>query len=731
MANRILCIVVFLTLVKCIAAQQTIFDSLKNEISSSKNDTIQLLLLEKIANEYSEINPDSAYHYALKILVIARKLNLKLEEVVGLGEMGYALLNLGNFPRSLQTLLSAISIAEDPKIEKNVLPVHLPATDDFTDRTVSARSQRLTKLSRILQSAGLLYGNSGNYEKAVYYFKLAIPLAEQSNNLRILNIINTTLGRTYFSLHKLDSALLCLQRASDYTIQADYPRYRGSILLNMGRVYLAMKLPHRAMEFFLKALEESTTHGYLRGVVASHLALADLYKQSGEVDSSLHHIQEGLTVAYTLNSPDLFLRSYTALAEYYKQAGKNDSTVKYQSLIIALNESLFNSKQAQQFQNIDFDAQQRQQDILAAKKEYQNRFQKYLLLGVLAIFLMVALFLWRSNRQRQKTNALLHQHNKEIEIAMANLKTTQAQLIQSEKMASLGELTAGIAHEIQNPLNFVNNFSEINTELIEELKRQRARPARQPGPEGTGTTGSDGSRGERIEAQEEEILKVIAENELKITQHGKRADAIVKGMLLHSQKSSGIKEPTDINNLAEEYLRLAYHGFRAKNQNFTAELNLDLDPTLPLVHIIGRVLLNLYNNAFWALSSVALAKEGALSSVALAKEGAAHERLKARPDDRVGRGEKVKGEKEFQPVVKLSTKSYDNKIEIRIKDNGPGIPPNIIDKIFQPFFTTKPTGQGTGLGLSLAYDIIKAHSGEIQVDSIENSGTEFIIRLPI
>jgi len=288
-------------------------------------------------------------------------------------------------------------------------------------------------------------------------------------------------------------------------------------------------------------------------------------------------------------------------------------------------------------------------------------------------------------------------------------------------MASLGELTAGIAHEIQNPLNFVNNFSEINTELLVELKGQRAR-----------------GKGERIESLEEEILDDIAENELKITHHGKRADAIVKGMLQHSQKNVGVKEPTDINALSEEYLRLAYHGFRAKNPNFSAELKIEFDPTLPLVNVIpqdiGRVLLNIFNNAFWACAERSLGTVG--------------ERLK---------DQMVKGEGNYVPKVLVSTTKVDKYIEIRILDNGPGIPQHVIDKIFQPFFTTKPTGQGTGLGLSLAYDIVKAHGGTIVVNTFNGppggelsvktevgegpltlpggasaeTGSEFIIELPV
>ena len=258
-------------------------------------------------------------------------------------------------------------------------------------------------------------------------------------------------------------------------------------------------------------------------------------------------------------------------------------------------------------------------------------------------------------------------------------KIAQRQLIQSEKMASLGELTAGIAHEIQNPLNFVNNFSELNNELISELVEEA-------------------DKGNLAEIKT--IAEDIKENEQKINYHGKRADAIVKGMLQHSKTSTGVKEPTDINKLADEYLKLSYHGMRAKDKEFGAEIKTDFDNSVDKVNVvpqdIGRVFLNLFNNAFYAVNE-----------------------------------KKETAEELYQPTVSLLTKKLNDKIEIRVQDNGNGIPQKIIDKIFQPFFTTKPTGQGTGLGLSLSYDIIKAHDGEIKVQSRESEGSLFTILLPV
>jgi signal transduction histidine kinase len=292
-----------------------------------------------------------------------------------------------------------------------------------------------------------------------------------------------------------------------------------------------------------------------------------------------------------------------------------------------------------------------------------------------------------------------------LNVTVDSLKYTQKQLIQSEKMASLGELTAGIAHEIQNPLNFVNNFSEVNYELIEELQGERLKV-----------------NGERNENLENEILVDLKKNLEKINHHGKRADAIVKGMLQHSRSSSGIKEPTNINALAAEYLRLAFHGLRAKDKDFNTILNTNYDQSIGTINIIpqdiGRVLLNLINNAFYAVA-----------------EKNASTGLPCLPD-RQAAGQAGSAGQQFEPTVSVSTKKIVDKfdsyrIEISVADNGNGIPQKVLDKIFQPFFTTKPTGQGTGLGLSLSYDIVKAHGGEIKVVTTENKGTEFIIQLPM
>src|SRR6187402_36829 len=289
-----------------------------------------------------------------------------------------------------------------------------------------------------------------------------------------------------------------------------------------------------------------------------------------------------------------------------------------------------------------------------------------------------AILLEETIEELEQKRKAIEETNTALQKSLEELKAAQAQLIQSEKMASLGELTAGIAHEIQNPLNFVNNFSEVSNELLDEMTEQL-------------------EKGNAKEAKA--IANEVKMSLEKINLHGKRADGIVKSMLQHSRTSNNKKEPTDINVLADEYLRLAYHGLRAKDKSFNAAIKTDFDESIGKINIIpqdiGRVVLNLINNAFYAVDE-----------------------------------KKKQNLNGYEPTVSLNTKKTNGKVEIKVNDNGNGIPQKVVDKIFQPFFTTKPTGQGTGLGLSLSYDIVKAHAGELKVETKDGEGSEFIIQLP-
>ncbi|MFN7541154.1 MAG: sensor histidine kinase [Bacteroidota bacterium] len=361
---------------------------------------------------------------------------------------------------------------------------------------------------------------------------------------------------------------------------------------------------------------------------------------------------------------------------------KKDSAFKYAQLALKVQDSLnsIRNKNLAEFQQLLLSENRR---IEALDDERNEKVSRWTNIGAISFALLIgliAILLYRNVRQSRLANASLIEQKEKLQLTLDQLKSTQSQLVQSEKMASLGELTAGIAHEIQNPLNFVNNFSEVNTELIDELKKEI---------EPSGISSAN------------ELIEDIKANSAKITFHGKRADAIVKSMLQHSRKSSGQKELTDINALCDEYLRLSYHGLRAKDKSFNAEFDTQFDTTLALINVvpqdIGRVILNLINNAFYAVN----------------------ERQKKDKDSG------------YKPRVTLTTRQEGNQVVIEVADNGTGMPDQVKEKIFQPFFTTKPTGEGTGLGLSLSYDIItKGHHGIMDVESAEGLGTRFQVKLP-
>jgi signal transduction histidine kinase len=491
-------------------------------------------------------------------------------------------------------------------------------------------------------------------------------------------------GSVYGKNNQPDSAILYAKKAYEWGNDG------SGTLYVLGSAYSKKNNYDSAMFYYRAGLPAAVQDHTEIDLIDIYNGISIVKKAQGNIDSAAWYAKKALTEKVGRTYPLGLLRSANMLADLYQSENNDDSTLKYLRVSISLKDSLFNRGKTIAIQNLAFKEEQKQKEIAASKLKYQNRLKMYALLGGLAALLVIAFILLRNNRRKQKAFALLQKQKQEIDIQKAKvektldeLKRTQAQLVQSEKMASLGELTAGIAHEIQNPLNFVNNFSDVNKELLEELK------------------------GEAEKGNIEEIKAIandVINNEEKINHHGKRADAIVKNMLQHSRTSGATKELTDINKLADEYLRLSYHGSRAKDKSFNADFKTELDNSIGKINVIpqdiGRVLLNLFNNAFYATN----------------------EKLKAE-------GSKLNAG--YKPLVLVRTKKLDDKIQISVEDNGNGIPQKVIDKIFHPFFTTKPTGQGTGLGLSLAYDIIKAHSGEIKVETKEEEGSEFIINLPV
>ncbi len=446
----------------------------------------------------------------------------------------------------------------------------------------------------------------------------------------------------YFRMNRLDSLKYYLSRYKEIVGDSAANR-RAEYSRLLGYYYLKNKDFDNAILIFKRTKLQAEKEGDRDGVKWLYLDISKAYIEKEDYKSGYEYLLQHNKLRDSLEG--LGNREEVAQMEMEKQVEIQEAELAQQKI---------------------------KQEAEKAGIAYQNKIRLYSLLAGVLILLTIAGILWRNNRRKQRDKLKIEQSYQE-------LKATQAQLIQSEKMASLGELTAGIAHEIQNPLNFVNNFSEVNKELLAEMT-------------------------EEIDRENYTEVKTLAQNilanEEKINHHGRRADAIVKGMLQHSRSSSGVKEPTDINALADEYLRLSYHGLRAKDKTFNATLKTDFDETIGNINIIpqdmGRVILNLITNAFYSVN----------------------EKKKA-------------GTNGYDPTVTVSTRMVNNKVAITVADNGNGIPQKIMDKVFQPFYTTKPSGEGTGLGLSMSYDIVtKGHGGELSIQNKEGEGASFIITLP-
>ncbi|MEO6548977.1 MAG: ATP-binding protein [Ferruginibacter sp.] len=494
-----------------------------------------------------------------------------------------------------------------------------------------------------------------------------LPLALKVGNDRELMLCYNAIATDGPYLNKTDSGIFYGYKALEYARKVNKDLL-STAYATLGENYLAKKDFDSALVVSIEGLQ-TVKDISTKTSLYTNIAQAFLGKHIS--DSVKYYADIVISMSLKNEFKDQLQLGYECLSGSYELAGNTDSAFKYYKLAVVTKDELYSTQKASQIKAITQREVTRKQQAEKEKTELETRIKMYVLLSGLLVIIIIAFILYRNNRQKNKVNKVLA-------TTLTNLKATQSQLIQSEKMASLGELTAGIAHEIQNPLNFVNNFSEVNKELLDELQQEL----------------KAGKINDAIE-----ISNDIKDNSEKITHHGKRADAIVKGMLQHSRSSSGVKEPTDINALCDEYLRLSYHGLRAKDKSFNATIKTDFDNSLEKINIIpqdiGRVVLNLLTNAFYVVDE-----------------------------------KKKSGVEGYEPTVSISTKKVDDKVLISVTDNGNGIPQKVLDKIFQPFFTTKPTGQGTGLCLSLSYDIVKAHGGEMKVETKEGEGTTFIILLP-
>jgi two-component system NtrC family sensor kinase len=548
---------------------------------------------------------------------------------------------------------------------------------------------------------GVIYENMGMQSKASESYRKHLSIVQTMKDSSALYLAYDMMVSPLIALKKYDEARKYMSLALQDTISENkvylLARYNDA----QGQIFRDQERYEEAIVYFKKAFEgfvQNTNFGSRWGAPFMPLYISRCYLKLGRYGEALRYAQQCMELEKKLPTVRTSMNSDVTLlfSEIYERLGNSQKAFEYLKEHQKIRDESDRMDEINRIADFEtralIDKSQAEINDLEkdrVEKEQQNRIQRlwiFSISGALMSALVLALVLYRNNKNKQSANALLSEQKEEIQSTLERLESTQSQLIQSEKMASLGELTAGIAHEIQNPLNFVNNFSELNKELIDEMESE---------------IDSGNLNGIRT------IAKDLKTNQEKINHHGKRADTIVKGMLQHSRSSSGIKEPTDINVLADEYLRLAFHGFRAKDKSFNVTTNTDFDKAIGNISIIpqeiGRVILNLINNAYYAVAE---------------KTKQSGNRLAA-------------GEASYQPTVHVSTKKVGDRVAISIKDNGNGIPEKVVDKVFQPFYTTKPTGLGTGLGLSLSYGIVKGHGGDIKLKTVEGEGCEFIVSIPV
>lgn len=621
----------------------------------SKNNE-GLLLLEESLSLFQSLNDLKGQSIVYEYLAIIRR-------------------NWGDFGASLGFLFKALELSVQTGFRENestnhyqvgVTYKHLGNFEKALDSLYKSMSIFKELKNRFLESypinvIGSIYFENGDYPKALEYYQEALLRREEIGDKWGMAGSLDSIGFTYLKLQDFHQAIDYCTRSLAISESTDDKRSQANALLHLAEINKQKGDIEQATKFCNESLHIRRASGDKRGEVEILLFLAELHKTDVEKKQDkeiFEWLSSALIIAAEIKALDLLSKTRYQLYGYYKGAGNPDEALRQLEIHIDLEKELHKNSITQKVQNLEISHKAEE-----AKKEAD------------AIGLR--------NKELTQLNEEIEAQKQKLEEALTELKSAQAQLIQSEKMASLGELTAGIAHEIQNPLNFVNNFSEVSNELLDEMKQE-------------------------IDKGEMDEVKVIADdvkqNLEKILHHGKRADSIVKGMLQHSRTSSGQKELTDINALAEEYLRLAYHGLRAKDKSFNATIKTDFDESIGKINVIpqdiGRVILNLITNAFYVVN----------------------EKSK----------QNIVG---YEPTVTITTASIQppsggRSITIKVSDNGGGIPQKIIDKIFQPFFTTKPTGQGTGLGLSLSYDIVKAHGGELKVEMNEGEGSTFTIQFP-
>ena len=666
-AQTLLIVLFCFILSEVYAQDQKIADSLVHIYAQNNlSDTAKLNLLKRLSfNEMRDLK--KGLEYAEELIGLSEQTRNKIYLSNGYFLKGTKKRLLGNLDEALAAYYMSIEIANE---------AHNPAIQGICYCAIAD-----------------IYSVGNNHPNSKKYYNKAIGILRQSKDSTSLASALLNAGDEFLKTNKVDSALLFFEEAKVIFDKINHMSGKCYSRGGIGMVYASKgnnNLAEKNMNEAIRLLEERQDYYPICVYLTS---MADVYLNKGDKQAALNYTLRSLRLADKYGLKEQVSDASLKLSEFYEKEGNLSEAFNYFKKYIASRDSINNIQSVRKMADLrtDYEVSQKQAEVNLLNQEKRNQKNLVVLLVfILVLTILIAGILLRNNQQKQKAYRILKlqklatdEQKLKAENALDKLQATQKQLIHSAKMASLGEVTAGIAHEIQNPLNFVNNFSEVSIELLSELKE---------GPLNN-LTASD-------KADANEIINDLVKNLKKISDHGKRADSIVKGMLQHTRGSAGKKESTDINVLADECLRLSYHGFKAQDKEFDTNFIVDFDKSIGKIDVIpqdiARVLLNLYNNAFYEVNIT-----------------------------------KKQGNDTFVPMVSVTTKRFDNIVELSVKDNGNGIPQKILDKIFQPFFTTKPAGQGTGLGLSMSYDILKAHGGELKVETQEGVGTEFKIVLPM
>jgi signal transduction histidine kinase len=605
-------------------------------------------------------NFDSAIYYHEKGLAFSQKINDKKLQSKILNNMGAVYASKGNYPTAVSYYLDALKLAEANKDKVQISAEYL--------------------------NLGSIYYYQQNYTDAIRSYLRALDLVKEIRDTVGICVTTQNLGSVYRLTKEYDKAKQYLNESLQWVRHLNYPEMFFLASIELAQTYADTDSLNKAIELFSAVIGSANAQKDDLSVSQAYLGKAKALLKSGQPKAALPFADSGLQKALRIGQNKQVKEGYYLLADIYEALGYFDRSLANFKQYKIYADSLNNIESERAVAVMEAEYAYSKKELQFQRKSLQ---QKWIIFSALAGMLSMGVIIFVINRNRRATNIsnqTLRAKNAEIENqklklqeALTNLKETQNQLIQAEKMASLGEITAGIAHEIQNPLNFINNFSGVTKELLDETVEEL---------KAGNTTVFD------------ELIEDIKGNLDKIEHHGKRADGIVKSMLYHSRTTVGKKEPILINEICDEYLNLAYHGMRAKDKTFYSKIEKEFDVNAGKMEVIpqdlGRVLLNILNNAFFAVNE-RKATEGAI----------------------------------FLPVIALRTEKKVGYVKIIIEDNGKGIPDEIKSKIFQPFFTTKPTGSGTGLGLSISYDIItKLHNGFIDIESVPNEYTRFIISLP-